>query len=429
MATYENYKDSGLKWLGQIPSHWTIKKLRAFFDEVTEINLKLKQTKQLQFKYGTIVPKADDSVDSTVLKTISKYTVVKPGDIIINGLNLNFDLLSFRVGKVNEHGVITSAYIAMRPKQNLHPRFYEYLLKAMDAKKVFHGFGTGVRATLSFKELKHKEIPLVPYDEQEAIVAYLGKVTGEIDRAIAVQQKMIDALNERKQIIITRAVTRGLKPDAPLRDSGIDWLGQIPEHWEMRPLRHTFEMRNGYTPSKADPTLWGGNIPWYRMEDIRKTGRFLNKSIDCVTKKALGAKGTFKAGSYILAICTASIGEHAMLIADSLANQRFVNLKIRKSLEHRLSPMFIFYYMFVIGNYCRDNANSTCFQYVDMAALKNFLVPIPPLNEQNAIVDYLVNGTKEVEEALANCERMISLLQERKQIIINEVVTGKKKVI
>lgn len=91
--------------------------------------------------------------------------------------------------------------------------------------------------------------------------------------------------------------------------------------------------------------------------------------------------------------------------------------------------MFIFYYMFVVGDYCRDNANSTCFQYVDMAALKNFLVPIPPVEEQNVIVDYLVNGTKEVEEALLNCERMISLLQERKQIIINEVVTGKKKVI
>ena len=213
MATYENYKDSGVKWLGQIPSHWEIK------------NYLLKSYAFVEENYR------------------------------------------------NGHGIVADLW------------------------------------TTSFDEQKLIKLAIPPTYEQEAIVAYLDKVTGEIDRAIAVQQKMIDALNERKQIIITHAVTRGLNPDAPLRDSGIDWLGQIPKHWEMRPLRHTFEMRNGYTPSKADPTLWGGNIPWYRMEDIRKTGRFLNKSIDCVTKKALGAKGSFKAGSYILAICTASICE------------------------------------------------------------------------------------------------------------------------
>lgn len=137
MATYESYKDSGVKWLGQIPSHWEVKKLRAFFSEVCDINSALKVRNQLQFKYGTIVPKPDSGIDETVLKTISKYTVVNPGDIIINGLNLNYDFISFRVGKVNESGVITSAYIAMRPNSGLSPKFYEYMLKAMDAKRYF----------------------------------------------------------------------------------------------------------------------------------------------------------------------------------------------------------------------------------------------------------------------------------------------------
>ncbi|MCM1140124.1 MAG: restriction endonuclease subunit S, partial [Muribaculum sp.] len=115
--------------------------------------------------------------------------------------------------------------------------------------------------------------------------------------------------------------------------------------------------------------------------------------------------------------------------ADSLANQQFANLKIRKSLEHRLSPMFIFYYLFVVGDFCRNNANSTCFQYVDMEGLKKLQVPIPTIMEQENIVTQLDKDTSNLTEAIASCERMISLLTERKQIIINEVVTGKKKVI
>ena len=216
---------------------------------------------------------------------------------------------------------------------------------------------------------------------------------------------MIDALNERIQIIISRAVTKGLNLDAKIGKDG------FPAHWEVFPLRYAMSIRNGYTPSKANPAFWeNGTIPWYRMEDIRKSGRMLNEAIQCVTPKAVKSAGTFDAGSFILAICTASIGEHAMLIADSLANQQF-------------------YYMYVIGDFCRNNANSTCFQYVDMSGLKRFPVPIPRHEEQEAIVDYLNTNTAGIKQQIANCQRMIDLLTERKQIIINQVVTGKEKVI
>ena len=323
MAAYETYKDSGVKWLGTIPSHWEVDKIRYFFDEITELNLNRQSSNQLQFKFGTIIPKSDLSVDENVWQTISKYTVVKPDDIIINGLNLNYDLLSHRVGRVRENGVITSAYVHIRPHEDICAKYYEYLFKAMDARKVFHGFGTGVRATLSYKELRQKPIAIPPIAEQEAIVAYLDKATGEIDRAIEVQQQMIDALNERIQIIISRAVTKGLNLDAKIGKDG------FPAHWEVFPLRYAMSIRNGYTPSKANPAFWeNGTIPWYRMEDIRKSGRMLNEAIQCVTPKAVKSAGTFDAGSFILAICTASIGEHAMLIADSLANQQ-LTLRVR----------------------------------------------------------------------------------------------------
>ncbi len=429
MATYESYKDSGVKWIGQIPSHWEVLPGRAIFSENKRKNKANNETFVLSLSYGNIIPKKDIN-EGLVPENYSAYQIVDPNHIIIRCTDLQNDKVSLRTGHVNHHGIISGAYLGLITNDGFNSRYMHFLLHTWDFSKELYRYGSGLRQSLSWNDIKYLNLVIPPLAEQTAIVEYLDKATAEIDRAIEAQRKMIDALNERKQIIITRTVTKGLNPDAPLRDSGIDWLGQIPAHWQAIPFRHTFEMRGGYTPSKNDPSLWeNGTIPWFRMEDIRKSGRFLKDSIQYVNKKAVKTKGPFCAGSFLLAICTASIGEHAMLIADSLANQRFANLKIRKSLEHSLEPLYIYYLLFVIGDFCRNNANSTCFQYVDMDGLKKFPVIVPPLEEQKMIVDYLVKNTKNLEDSLASCERMISLLQERKQIIINEVVTGKKKVI
>lgn len=429
MERYREYKDSGEQWLGEIPSHWDFLYLRVLLKENSIQNSEGNVTSQLQFKYGSIIKKDNQDVDSDVIDTISKYTIVLPGDIVINGLNLNYDFVSQRIGQVEELGVITSAYICLRPTNYANRKYLLYLLKAMDGIKLFHGMGTGVRMTLSYKELKNKRLPVPPLSEQTAMVAYLDRVTVQIDKAIAQQQRMIDLLNERKQIIIQHAVTKGLDPNAEMVDSGVEWIGEMPKGWKSTPLRFVFEMRNGYTPSKNDPSFWnGGTIPWFRMEDIRKRGRFLKEATQYVTTKAVNGKGTFSAGSYIMAICTASIGEHAMLIADSLANQQFANFKICKSLSSLYSPMFLYYYFFVIGDFCRHNENSTCFQYVDMDALKNFPILQPSMKIQNEIVSFLDKNLERLEVTLKQTEKRISLLRERKQIIINEVVTGKVKV-
>ena len=423
MATYESYKDSGVKWLGQIPSHWEVKKLRAFFSEVCESNSALKVHNQLQFKYGTIVPKPNTGVDDAVLKTVSKYTVVNRGDIIINGLNLNYDFISFRVGKVNEQGVITSAYIAMRPNKGLSSKFYEYLLKAMDAKKVFHGFGTGIRATLSFKELKHKFLPLVPLNEQEAIVAYLDKVTGDIDRAIEAQQKMIDALNERKQIIITRAVTRGLNPDAPLRDSGIDWLGKIPEHWDRICLKYLGDVRNGLTYRPGDLVDNGRLV--IRSSNIKDNRLSFN---DNVYVKDFPNKLDIRLGDIIICSRNGSaslVGKSIYIDNDIDATFGAFMLRFR---PNRPSKFWHYALQSCIAAYKALFSTSTINQ-LTVSTFKHMVIALPSESERLNIVEYLDLESKKLDTAISNCERMISLFQERKQIIINEVVTGKTKVI
>ncbi len=192
------------------------------------------------------------------------------------------------------------------------------------------------------------------------------------------------------------------------------------------PLGEVFETRNGYTPSKANNDFWTkGDIPWFRMEDIRDSGRLLNDSIQHITPQAIKGKGLFRANSIIMAT-TATIGEHALLLVDALANQQFTNFQIRKSLSERISPMFAFYYFFVLGEWCKSNVNTSSFPSVDMARLMKQLFPIPPLAVQEEIVRILDKFTTlEAElEAELDCRKR-QYEYYRNQLLSLDVINSK----
>lgn len=207
------------------------------------------------------------------------------------------------------------------------------------------------------------------------------------------------------------------------KQTGTPWIGKIPSHWESKRLRFVCEFRNGYTPSKANPDFWtDGTIPWYRMEDIRDSGRHLKEAKQYVTEDAVKGGGLFDAGSFILAT-TATIGEHAVLIVDSQANQQFTNLKIRKSLNAVVDNEFFFYFLYVIDDYCKSTTKTATFAAVNIDDLKNFEVAIPPLQEQHRIVNYINNAISTYDAVISTQERRIALLEELKQSVITEAVT------
>lgn len=188
------------------------------------------------------------------------------------------------------------------------------------------------------------------------------------------------------------------------------------------PLGEVFETRNGYTPSKANNDFWtNGDIPWFRMEDIRDSGRLLNDSIQHITPQAIKGKGLFRANSIIMAT-TATIGEHVLLLVDALANQQFTNFQIRKSLSERISPMFAFYYFFVLGEWCKSNVNTSSFPSVDMARLMKQLFPIPPLAVQEEIVRILDKFT--TLEAELDCRKR-QYEYYRNQLLSLDVINSK----
>lgn len=201
-------KPSGISWIGDIPEHWEIKRLGSAFTENRNLNTKLESTEAYKFNYGALVRKDEDvNLTDEILETYRKYTVIKPNDILINGLNLNYDFISQRVAISCNEGIITSAYLAMTPRDNVNPVYYNYLLKSMDAMKLFHGMGTGIRLTLSFAELRKQLILFPPMREQKEIVDYIVRKTAEIDRLVVELTYQVEYLKEYKQRLIADVVT------------------------------------------------------------------------------------------------------------------------------------------------------------------------------------------------------------------------------
>lgn len=295
----------------------------------------------------------------------SQDYIIKKGDILV-GMDGNFNL-----GIWNDiDGLLCQRVCKLYTKDEtrLLNGFIRHYMKPV-FRQIEESTPGGSVKHLSAKAIKSIRIPLPPLPVQEEIVRILDAFTELQAELQAELQKRQQQYNFYRDNLLN--FNRG--------GQEIKWMK----------MSDVFEIRNGYTPSKANNDFWeGGTIPWFRMEDIRQNGRILSDSISHITPKGVKGKGLFSANSFIIAT-TATIGEHALLIADSLANQQFTNLKIRKSLEKELSIKFFYYYLFIIDEWCKSNINLSNFASVDMVKFNNLRIPIPPLEEQNRIVSIL----------------------------------------
>lgn len=418
-------KDSGIEWVGLVPQSWSVNPIRAEFQEVTEKN-KLGLVKNaLKFTYGNIVKKdnfdADD--DNYVADTILNYTVVNPGTIMLNGLNLNFDFVSQRVALVKEHGIITSAYIAFAPNSNgrISSRFITYLLKAYDGCKAFHNMGGGVRKILNFSELKKQYIVYPTLVEQKRIADFLDAKCAEIDALTADIQTQIDTLEQYKRSIITETVTKGLNPDAEMKDSGIEWVGRIPAHWPIHPVYSYYgERKNKNRLGKEDNLL------------SLSYGRVIRKDIntnDGLLPENFNTYNIVEAGDIIIrptdlqndkrSLRTGLVKEHGIITSAyiDLCPLKQVDSRYFHFLLHAYDVMKVFYNM---GNGVRQGLN-----YSEFSRLMVFE---PPYEEQVAMADYLETKVTEVDAIIEQKKEQMAVLDAYKQSLIFEYVTGKKEV-
>ena len=269
-------------------------------------------------------------------------------------------------------------------------------------------------------------IPIPPLEVQDEIVKILDRFSDYAAELQAeLQARRLQYEYYRNLLLTFNTSAYGCGTDDAQKISVIARGGHSYEiQWKT--MGEIFEMRNGYTPSKNKPEFWeNGTIPWFRMEDIRENGRILADSIQHITPASIKGKGLFEANTFILAT-TATIGEHALLIADSLANQQFTNLKVRKSLANLLDTKFIFYYMFIVDEFCKNNTNVSGFASVDMGKLKQMPFPIPPLELQEKIVAILDRFETLVNDLSKGLPAEIEAVKARYEYYRNKLLTFKQ---
>lgn len=421
MERYKEYKDSGVKWLGEIPSHWEVKRLANFFSERREKvsdqdYAPLSVTKQGIFPQLDNVAKTNDG---------DNRKLVKRGDFVINSR-------SDRKGSsgVSElDGSVSLINLVLQPRKTLFGPFCNYLLKSYGFIEENYRNGRGIVAdlwTTRYDEMKMIKVALPSLEEQKTISSYLDTATSEIDKAIAMQQKMIDLLNERKQIIIQNAVTKGLDENVEMKESGVEWIGSIPKHWKVRKIK-TVANFNPLPQRKFQQDEIVGYLPMERLG----LGS-MNPSEISYGKMPVGLN-YIEDGDVVIAKVTPCFENGKIAIAKNLKNGcAFGTSEIYVYRPIKIDSVFLLYSLQneQLKNKCASTMMGTGgLKRVNASFAKNVYITFPPTEkEQNEIGLFLENKISTFNKTIENIQRQITLLQERKQIIINEVVTGKVRV-
>ena len=433
--TYDTYKDSGVAWIGEIPEGWGIFMLSTYFFEHKNKNAGNKENNLLSLSYGAIIDKDINTKEGLLPESFEGYNIIQKDDIVFRLTDLQNDKRSLRTAICKQRGIITSAYTTIRSRGKVFPVFYNYFFRACDECKVLYGIGSGVRQSMNFGDLAKLQVCVPPLPEQKSIASFLDKKCEEIDFLIALQEEMIGELQAYKQSVITGAVTKGLDPNAKMKDSGVEWIGAVPEGWKIKPLKSLYYTEKGLNITKENlvesgiPVLSYGQIhskenPGTQINDVLLKyvpDTYLNSDPKCLVQKgcflfADTSEDYEGCGNaiYVDRDITLFAGYHTIIARPIIAGDykylayQFLTDIWRQQIRSRVSGIKVF--------------------SVNQKLIKSTSVILPTRDEQTAIVTYLDTKTAQIDSLIAIKREKIQELKDYKKSIIYEYVTGKKKV-
>lgn len=428
LKPYVEYRPAEGEWLGRIPSHWMVRRMKYVLCETDTRSASGKEQLLRVSQYTGVTQRhRADGLDEpeTRADSLVGYKCVMPNDLVIN------IMLAWNgsMGVSRYSGIASPAYCVYRFGRNAHPWYFHNLLRSPAYKARIKASSTGVvesRLRLYSDDLGRIEAILPPPAEQTAIVRFLDWVNGRLDRAIKAKRKVIALLNEQKQAIIHRAVTRGLDPTVPLKPSGIPWLGDIPQHWEVRRLKFEMSFRGGGTPSKGNPAYWNGTIPWVSPKDMKSD--VIRDAEDHITERAVAESSTnlVPAGS-LLMVVRSGILQRAIPVA-RCSREVALNQDM-KALTSKGRLNLDYFVMFIRG--CEKRLlrvwtkQGATVESIEHRYLANTKVAIPPPDEQQRIVESIDVNSTPLNSTISRLEREIELLREYRTRLIADVVTGK----
>ncbi|MBB4817776.1 type I restriction enzyme S subunit [Pseudomonas alcaligenes] len=421
---YPDYKDSGIEWLGEVPAHWKEKPFFSLVSERCESNAGMKHENLLSLSYGRIVNKDINALDGLLPASFETYQVVHPGDIVFRLTDLQNDKRSLRSAIVRETGIITSAYLAGICR-GIFPEFASFLFRAYDTIKVFYSMGGGLRQSMKYSDMKWLPVWLPDWQEQTQIARFLDHETTRIDALIEEQQRLIELLKEKRQAVISHAVTKGLDPTVPMKDSGVEWLGEVPAHWEVTKFKWPLRTASGGTPPSNDrETYYDGGIPWLRSLDL--TDDLITEYEVTVTQRAVEetACKVVPKSSVLIAMYggDGTIGKNGLLTFDSAINQAICAFLP----SDRCAPEYLHRYIQFYRPYWMIGAESSRKDpNIGQDRIGDHFLVLPPPQEQSEIVAFLGVELLKFSALIKEAQAGVEFLQERRSALISAAVTGK----
>lgn len=430
MPKYATYKKSGEDWLGMIPDDWSLLPVKQIFRLVVEPAEKNNNHVLLSIYTDIgVKPRAELEEKGNKASTTDGYWLVKKGDFIVN------KLLAWMgaVGLSEYEGVTSPAYDVLRQKKEINGRFFHYLFRSSicisELKKHSKGI-MDMRLRLYFDKFGAIKIPFPSVKYQNLIVDFLDQKTAQIDAAIAIKEQQIALLKERKQILIQQAVTQGLDPTVPMKDSGVEWIGEIPAHWDVLIMNYVIDAIGDvdhYMPQSIE-----SGVPYVMTGDLKEFASSINfedcKKVSHRNYQKLSKKIKSSKGDVILArYATIGTTSYIDIDVDFLVSYSCVTIKPNPL---RLIGLYLFYYLKSDSFFqdVKNQVNTNTQGNVGIGDLKKVMIVLPPLTEQLEVAQFLKNKNDKFDELIALQQQQIEKLREYKTTLINSAVTGKIRV-
>ena len=420
-------KESGIDWIGQIPEEWEVAKVNHIFEEHKQKNRGNKEKNLLSLSYGRIIRKSIDSSFGLLPESFDTYNIIQRGDIVLRLTDLQNDKRSLRVGLARENGIITSAYLTLRLKNlESNDSYMYYLLHTYDICKVFYNFGGGVRQGGTWSDIYKMELLIPPCNEQQKIADFLDKKTAQLDKAKVLLEEQIQKLKDYRASLIYETVTKGLDKTVPMKDSGIDWIGQIPEGWGVGKVKYFSQISAGATPDRNNSLFWNGNINWMSSGEVNQG--IVKHTSETITDLALKRTSTklLPNGTVMLALNGQgkTKGTAAVLAIESASNQSLASFIVDNKI---LNNMYL-YYFFVANYYNIRGLKGEDRDGLNLQLVSNIVIPLFEFEEQQKIVDFLDKKTVQIDKLIQIKNEQIDNINKQRQTLIYDYVTGKRRV-
>lgn len=423
-------KNSGIDWIGEIPEAWGIVLLSSIFHQHKEKNSRLQETNLLSLSYGRIIQKDINTSEGLLPASFDTYNIIDDGDIVFRLTDLQNDQRSLRTGLCTQKGIITSAYITLRKNVDLDNRYMHYLFHSYDICKVFYGMGDGVRQGMSFEDLKRLLVLFPNIKVQQIIADFLDKKCADIDSLIAHEAAAIEELKAYKQSVITVAVTQGLDKSVPMRDSGIEWIGQIAENHEVIRLKFLLTSQPQYGANESGERISENSVRYIRITDITSENKLNDDENNLYLPKDKAQGYILRDKDILLARSGATVGK-SFIYYSFYGESAFAGYLIKIECNStKLLPEYFFY--FTQSSLYESWKNmifiQATIQNIGAGKYANLEMIITDIEAQKSIIEYLNNKCADIDGLISIKQQKIEELKEYKKSLIYEYVTGKKEV-